>query len=184
MKHEQACICQGCHSEIETDILHAMNLPFHPDCFICTDCRKPIVNSFVNLRHLSNGGKPPEIHSDENPPVLCIGCAKLRTKHQVFTSKTDIVTDGERVTTPADSTRPPGIPRRTDIDPDFNKRCAVCRDALTNEVIGINVSGKDLVLHRSCFICTSCHMPLLDLIFVPEITSEDYRFWHFTVGAV
>lgn len=185
MEHEQASICQNCHSTIETDILRAMNLSFHPACFICTDCREPIVNAFVNLRHLSNDGKLPDPHNEEIPSVLCIECAKLRTKHQVLKSVTDLsIAVRERATIP-DSIRLPENPRKAGVDPDFNQRCTVCQDILTKDVIDINVHGKNLALHRSCFICTSCHMPLLDLIFVPEIiTSEKYRFWHFTVGTL
>ncbi|KHJ42798.1 LIM domain protein [Trichuris suis] len=65
--------CSGCQKPITNNYITALNLQWHPECFVCQDCKQP----FVGGSFFEHFGQPYcEIHYHEKRGSLCAGCHK------------------------------------------------------------------------------------------------------------
>ncbi|KAK9479104.1 hypothetical protein V1514DRAFT_329194 [Lipomyces japonicus] len=58
-------LCAHCHKQLESPTIRAMNLNFHRDCFVCSDCGKSVLNRFFPFEVLDES-----THSSK-PIPLC-----------------------------------------------------------------------------------------------------------------
>ncbi|KAJ8043973.1 Paxillin [Holothuria leucospilota] len=79
--------CGGCHMAIMDNYITALNVQWHPDCFVCGQCRKP----FNGGSFFDHQGVPYcEIHYHAVRGSLCAGCNKpitgrcITAMHQKF----------------------------------------------------------------------------------------------------
>ncbi|XP_077995612.1 paxillin-like [Glandiceps talaboti] len=65
--------CAGCNHAIVENYISALNVQWHPDCFVCTECRTP----FNGGSFFDHEGRPYcEIHYHAIRGSLCCGCNK------------------------------------------------------------------------------------------------------------
>ncbi|XP_015795844.1 paxillin [Tetranychus urticae] len=65
--------CAGCNSAITDNYISALNSQWHPDCFVCRDCRCP----FIGGSFFDHEGQPYcETHYHAKRGSLCAGCHK------------------------------------------------------------------------------------------------------------
>ncbi|CRL02588.1 CLUMA_CG015798, isoform B [Clunio marinus] len=65
--------CAGCNRAIMENYISALNSQFHPDCFVCRDCRQP----FYGGSFFDHEGMPYcETHYHAKRGSLCAGCSK------------------------------------------------------------------------------------------------------------
>lgn len=65
--------CGGCNAPIMENYISALNAQWHPDCFVCRDCRQP----FSGGSFFDHEGMPYcETHYHEKRGSLCYGCHK------------------------------------------------------------------------------------------------------------
>nr|XP_033802529.1 transforming growth factor beta-1-induced transcript 1 protein isoform X2 [Geotrypetes seraphini] len=65
--------CQGCGQAILENYISALNVLWHPECFVCRECYTP----FVNGSFFEHEGQPYcETHYHKNRGSLCSGCEK------------------------------------------------------------------------------------------------------------
>ncbi|XP_070502038.1 leupaxin isoform X2 [Chironomus tepperi] len=65
--------CAGCNQAIMENYISALNSQFHPDCFVCRDCRQP----FYGGSFFDHEGMPYcETHYHAKRGSLCAGCSK------------------------------------------------------------------------------------------------------------
>ncbi|RWS15353.1 paxillin-like isoform X2 [Dinothrombium tinctorium] len=65
--------CGGCNTAITDNYISALNSQWHPDCFVCRDCRCP----FVGGSFFDHEGQPYcETHYHAKRGSLCAGCHK------------------------------------------------------------------------------------------------------------
>ncbi|XP_050509329.1 paxillin isoform X1 [Diabrotica virgifera virgifera] len=65
--------CGGCNRAIMENYISALNAQWHPDCFVCRDCRQP----FIGGSFFDHEGQPYcETHYHLKRGSLCAGCHK------------------------------------------------------------------------------------------------------------
>ncbi|XP_055643056.1 leupaxin isoform X6 [Toxorhynchites rutilus septentrionalis] len=65
--------CNGCNRAIMENYVSALNSQWHPDCFVCRDCRQP----FLGGSFFDHEGLPYcETHYHAKRGSLCAGCSK------------------------------------------------------------------------------------------------------------
>ncbi|XP_065156116.1 leupaxin isoform X2 [Atheta coriaria] len=65
--------CGACNGAIMENYISALNAQWHPDCFVCRDCRQP----FVGGSFFDHEGQPYcETHYHQKRGSLCAGCHK------------------------------------------------------------------------------------------------------------
>ncbi|KAK4288966.1 hypothetical protein Pmani_038036 [Petrolisthes manimaculis] len=65
--------CGGCNSPIMENYISALNAQWHPECFVCRDCRQP----FNGGSFFDHEGMPYcETHYHAKRGSLCAGCSK------------------------------------------------------------------------------------------------------------
>ncbi|KAJ8970100.1 hypothetical protein NQ314_001390 [Rhamnusium bicolor] len=65
--------CGGCNRAIMENYISALNSQWHPDCFVCRDCRQP----FIGGSFFDHDGQPYcETHYHLKRGSLCAGCHK------------------------------------------------------------------------------------------------------------
>jgi hypothetical protein len=181
----EANVCHGCHQVITGDVLQAMNMSFHPDCLLCTDCKAPIINAFVNLKSLSNDVG---IHNQntENISVVCTHCAELRIQNQAKIAATpqkpSKFCEEERKIEAERLKNIDGL-RMSYLDVDLKEICPLCHKSIFGSAAIVNIKGRDVLLHEACLKCTLCHKSLLRLPFIPEeVSVGNFKFWHASVS--
>eukprot|EP01108_Squamamoeba_japonica_P003153 TRINITY_DN259_c0_g1_i1.p1 TRINITY_DN259_c0_g1~~TRINITY_DN259_c0_g1_i1.p1 ORF type:complete len:181 (-),score=11.62 TRINITY_DN259_c0_g1_i1:84-626(-) len=66
-------ICAGCDDIVEGDVVNAMEVQWHPNCFACNTCKEPLSDSFFP----GPDGMPYcEPHYYESQGLLCSGCER------------------------------------------------------------------------------------------------------------
>jgi hypothetical protein len=66
-------ICAGCDQVIDGELVNAINLTFHPNCFVCKTCKAPLSDSFFPV---GDGTAYCEKHYYDAQGLLCRECEK------------------------------------------------------------------------------------------------------------
>uniref|UniRef100_A0A4W4GW38 Actin binding LIM protein family, member 3 n=1 Tax=Electrophorus electricus TaxID=8005 RepID=A0A4W4GW38_ELEEL len=160
--------CDGCGDFITGEVVAALGRAYHPECFICSACRKPFpIGDRVTFcgkkcvcqhcSHTLSSSEPVRIHG----PSHCAGCKEEITQGQsllalekqwhvsCFKCQTcGTVLTGEYISKD-------GVPYcESDYHSQFGIRCETCHKYISGRVL--EAGGKHY--HPTCARCARCHM--------------------------
>ncbi|KAI8920670.1 hypothetical protein BC831DRAFT_477902 [Entophlyctis helioformis] len=170
--------CHECGKVIYGQAVGALGRQYHPECFVCFNCRKWVEGAFVEMGgEACCKGCSEEIHkaraggavsaSSGSKPDLSSSFSKLNT------GRTAPSAAGASVTTKPPTRPAPTSPAKSwgQAAPDLGTVCAKCTKPIQSASIQLP-DGR--LFHADCFSCATCSKPITSGKFVVDGTSAHH----------